>query len=259
MAGTQEGPNHKDSRVSSSHRARRPSEPGIASPRGSLLSTRGGRNAPGSPRPSVSAGLGQSLSPNAASGERSRAHAFLSMSGGQALCAMLPTNSLGSTCMRQQQPPWSLACLVRSVQVSLVQLQAPCAAPGGASSVTSRAQQSLLQATRVPRSRRMQDGAICGSLCRRGQVRVCHQAGAAVMGWHSAQWPQPEALHLQVPGVQLAACRCCCHEMAVVAVAAVDNAGNRSALGVHVCLEAMWHQNVPWAGWCSLRQSMLQG
>ena len=73
MAGTQEGPHYRDSPVSSSQKAHRLSEPGIASPRGSLLSTRGSRHAPGSRRTTVSAGLGPPSSPNAASGERSLA------------------------------------------------------------------------------------------------------------------------------------------------------------------------------------------
>lgn len=93
MTDTQEGPNYKGSPVGSSHKAQRPSEPVIASPRGSLLSTMGGRKAPGSPRTSVSAGLGQSLSPNAASGERSLAHAMPLSSARQMLCALLQAPS----------------------------------------------------------------------------------------------------------------------------------------------------------------------
>ena len=138
MAGTQD---YKDSPVSSSHKARRPSEPGIASPRGSLLSTRGGRNAPGSPRASVSAGLGQSPSPNAASGEYSPAHAFLLTSAWQMLCAMLPKNSLGSTWLRQQQH-YSV-----SGMVCLISASATSATAGSLRSTLRRQQHHQPRAT----------------------------------------------------------------------------------------------------------------
>ena len=173
MAGTQEEPNHKDSPVSISHNDRRPSEPGIASPRSALLSTRGGRNAPVSRGASLSAGLRQSLSPN---GELSLARAFFFIPAWHMLWAMLHGISLGSTWMRQQQH-----CLV-SCALCMISLcvgfdwfkceaQAVSAAPGGANSITSHAQRCLLRAARTPVSRRVQGGATYGSLCRRGQVR----------------------------------------------------------------------------------------
>ena len=51
------------------------------------------------------------------------------------------------------------------------------------------------------------------------------------MEWQAVQWPQLEALHLQGPGVQLAACGCCCQGMAVGAVAAVHIIGELKLAG----------------------------